>query len=430
MIEAKEILIGKISAKESLIGKLNNAIEKVYPTLQDKTIKPSIEEQKVKADEGVYGLNEITVESVTNEIDENIKSENIKQGTSILGVEGNVIELVGEEITITPKSEEQEFTPTAPANGFTKVKVWAQTGVDINDYFETTITNTNKEYFGRDNYIKQLPVITVASNVNSFANTFSSCDYIKELTITGDTSNVTTCYHMFYNNHFLVTAPTFNTANVTNMWNMFYYCNRLTIVPLYNTANVTTMQQMFSNCSALKSVPLFNTSNVTNMANMFSSSGVTTIPLLDTSNVTNMANMFSSCSYLVSIPQLNTLNATSFNYLFGYSSNLESVPMLNASKIVQVSGMFAGQKTKFTEFGGLQNLGQAYLTTQSANNSNYKLDLSTCPNLTHDSLMNVINNLYDISACNTQQLVLGATNLAKLTEAELLIAQNKNWSVS
>lgn len=46
--------------------------------------------------------------------------------------------------------------------------------------------------------------------------------------------------------------------------------------------------------------------------------------------------------------------------------------------------------------------------------------------------MNLINNLYDIASkgCKTQQLKLGATNLAKLSEEEIAIATNKGWSVS
>ena len=145
----EEIIVIEDATEEEIIV-MEEAIEKVYPELQDKTITPTREEQKIKADSGIYGLNEITIEPVTNEIDENIKSENIKSGISILGIEGNVVELVGEEITIQPKSYEQEIVPTAPSNGFSKVKVEAQSGVDINDYFETTITNSNSKDFGKD----------------------------------------------------------------------------------------------------------------------------------------------------------------------------------------------------------------------------------------------------------------------------------------
>ena len=75
---------------------------------------------------------------------------------------------------------------------------------------------------------------------------------------------------------------------------------------------------------------------------------------------------------------------------------------------------------------------KAFLTSQSANYYAYTINLSECTLLTHDSLMNVINKLYDIatSGCNTQSLTLGSTNLAKLTAEEIAIATNKGWTVS
>ena len=86
--------------------------------------------------------------------------------------------------------------------------------------------------------------------------------------------------------------------------------------------------------------------------------------------------------------------------------------------------------------GGFLNLGQAYKTTTSANYSSYKLDLSSCKKLTEQSLINVLTNLYDIKTkgCKAQQVVIGSTNLAKLTSEEgqqaLSNAQAKGWTVS
>lgn len=59
---------------------------------------------------------------------------------------------------------------------------------------------------------------------------------------------------------------------------------------------------------------------------------------------------------------------------------------------------------------------------------NYLTDIAE---LTHDSLMNVINNLYDIKSkgVKNQRLQLGNTNKAKLTAEEIAIATNKGWNV-
>jgi hypothetical protein len=67
------------------------------------------------------------------------------------------------------------------------------------------------------------------------------------------------------------------------------------------------------------------------------------------------------------------------------------------------------------------------------------LNLSTCTALTHDSLINVINGLYDLNltydvanggTLYTQTLNLGSTNKAKLTAEEIAIATAKGWTVS
>ena len=53
------------------------------------------------------------------------------------------------------------------------------------------------------------------------------------------------------------------------------------------------------------------------------------------------------------------------------------------------------------------------------------MDLSSSPKLTHESLMNVINNL----AASNATLTLGETNLAKLTDSEKKIATDKGWTL-
>ena len=56
--------------------------------LQDKTVSPTTNTQKIVADENYDGLGKVTINAVTNTIDSNIKSENIKKDVSILGVTG------------------------------------------------------------------------------------------------------------------------------------------------------------------------------------------------------------------------------------------------------------------------------------------------------------------------------------------------------
>ena len=63
-------------------------------------------------------------------------------------------------------------------------------------------------------------------------------------------------------------------------------------------------------------------------------------------------------------------------------------------------------------------------------NPNFKVSfsLSNSTQLTHDSLMVVINGLQTVTEAQT--LTLGETNLAKLTDAEKQIATDKGWTLA
>lgn len=67
--------------------------------------------------------------------------------------------------------------------------------------------------------------------------------------------------------------------------------------------------------------------------------------------------------------------------------------------------------------------------TTITGNPNFKTSLLlNLPNLTHDSLMVVINGLQTVTT--TRTLTLGPDNLAKLTEAEKQIATDKGWTLA
>ena len=109
----KAILEATLSVKDDLTGSLGIPVERIYPDLEDVTIKPSTEEQKWKSK--MYGYNEITIEPVTSEIDEDIQPENIKAGTNILGVDGK--ETVVDTEDATAMAENILEGQTAYVNG-------------------------------------------------------------------------------------------------------------------------------------------------------------------------------------------------------------------------------------------------------------------------------------------------------------------------
>lgn len=295
-------------------------------TLQNKTITPTVEKQVVFPDDNYNGLNKVTVNAVTNEIDKNIKSENIKNGVDILGVTGNYVG--------------NKYAPRY-------IKFGYYDGTDLD--YETANLDT--------------------SNITNMNDMFSNCANLTRLDLSG-----------------------FDTSKVTSMYRMFDTCSQLKTLDIssFDTSKVTSMYGMFKYCQNLKTLYLRD---------------------FDTSKVTNMYEMFSYCRKLTNIPKLNASNVTSISD-------------------------FVEECLGLKDFGGLENLGQAYSTTASANNNAYKLELHRSWQLTEQSLINVLNNLYDIKTkgCNTQQVVLESNNLSKLTSEEgqqaLSNAQAKGWTVS
>ena len=161
------------------------------------------------------------------------------------------------------------------------------------------------------------------------------------------------------------------------------------------------------------------------------------VPSLNIGNRTSLYDMFAQMNNLLSIEEIDTSNVTDMCGMFRECENLITIPALNAEKVTDIDGVLS-YTNSLTNLGGFINLGMAYDTSKEANFGDYTLQLgrlygeSYSKNLTHESLMNIINNLYDIKTkgCNAQKLILGTTNLRKLTSEEIAIATNKGWTVS
>lgn len=383
----------------------------VQPVLQEKTVTITENGTTITQNDSEYdGLSKVTtiVNVPKPELGEKTISTNGTYNSSDDSLDG-----YSKVIVNVP--EKQLGTKTITANGLYKAtddnldgysEVNVETsGVDINNYFVTSPTITKENYL-MNKLIKNIPMI--------------------------DTSNVIKMNQMFYYYSSLETIPLLDTSNVTNMNQMFYYCTSLKTIPLLDTSNVTDMGSMFNNCKSLQEIPTLNTSKVTSMGSMFyECSKLKQVSFSNTSALTNLNATFQRCKALeqVYIPQ--TGKVTNGNGAFYVCSNLQTINKLDGSSLINISAMFSSCP-KLANFGGIENLGKSYLTSASNNYMYYKLDLSDCTLLTHNSLMNVINGLYDIATkgCNTQQLVLGSTNLAKLTAEEIAIATSRGWSVS
>lgn len=291
------------------------------------------------------------------------------------------------------------------------------------------VTNMSCMFYNCDK-LTAIPQLDTSS-VTNMQQMFEGCSSLTTIPQL-DTHNVTDMSLMFRGCNSLITVPLLNIDKVIHINQMFNGCTSLTSIPQLNTSNATNAHGMFYRCTSLTTIPQLNTSKITNMKEMFyTCTSLTTMPQLDTNKVTDMIKMFYGCTSLTTIPQLDTSNVTSMQQMFYNCTSLTSIPQLNTSKVKDMSYIL-NYCSNLTTLGGFTNLGQAYDTTQKANYIYYTLSLRHSNNLTHDSLINVLNNLYDIAAkgCKTQNLELGSTNLEKLTEEEIAIATNKGWTVS
>ena len=239
-----------------------------------------------------------------------------------------------------------------------------------------------------------------------------------------DFSNVTDMTYMFSDCSSLQSIPNLNTSNATNMTYMFTGCAKLQNVPYFNTHNVTNMEYMFSGCTSLQSIPLLDTVNVQIMGGMFRDcSNVFEFPLLDTRNVTDMVCLFLNCNKITTIPQLDTTKVTNMIGMFYGCSSLQSIPLLECGKATLMNNFF-GYFTipTLTDLGGFKDL-KISITSGF---------LDMLPNLTVESLMNVINNVYDLTGngLSGQTLKFGQTNLDKLTPEQIAVATAKGWTLT
>ena len=245
---------------------------------------------------------------------------------------------------------------------------------------------------------------------------------------------------------------------ITNMESMFYNCSNLQTIPMIDTSNVSNMLNMFSNCINLQTIPEIDTSNVINMSFMFFSCGnLQTIPQIDTSKVTDARDMFEYCNNLKTLPNnLNFGSCTNFSEIFSDASSLTdysfletwiinpnadmgqmidntnttyvpAIPCVGDATYQQSAILWTTDNfSKLTYFGGW--IGRKY-------NVNKNNILKKMPNLTYESCISILNNLYDFTGngetpdSNQGQLKVHQNFLDTVGD-EISIGTSKGWQIT
>lgn len=214
---------------------------------------------------------------------------------------------------------------------------------------------------------------------------------------------------------------------ITDATNLFYSCKTLTSVPYFDASKIISAESMFDGCSKLTTIAQLIFGSLTNTKSMFSRcSLLSTIPLFDTSKVSIADSMFSYCINLTTIPQFDFSSLTSVKTMFQSLGKLQSLPLLDFGNVTNISTFFGySDNGNITDLGGFKNLKVDW-------NDNY--GLYRCPNLTHQSLINVITNLYDFRAngdtTTTKTLKLNSNSMSLLTDDDKTIAINKGWTLT
>lgn len=140
-------------------------------------------------------------------------------------------------------------------------------------------------------------------------------------------------------------------------------------------------------------------------------------------------NAQNNCNRISNLEEFNLLEThkmTSLNYSFTDCPKLKKISAIQCESLDTLSLLFNGSQPSLEDFGGFINIGK-----NIKNYTAYPLTVAKAPKLTHQSLMNIINGLYDISDRNINWLIvqLGEANYNKLTEDDIKIATDKGWTV-
>lgn len=279
--------------------------------------------------------------------------------------------------------------------------------------------------------------VSTATDISSLC---TSCSSLQEVNISGwDTSNVTNMSSMFKN---VVPAKlkiingieNLNTSKVTNMAYMFQGQAVLESLDLskWDMSNITDCGAMFSNCTSLKYPPITTFGNAKKPTTMVRYGTIYEKTTFAVDNSIEWKIVGSSNLYRAF---LHNYNVSQFNAVWE-TDEIVSVSDLFCETFDRVTSLKTFNLTSCGEtifysffFGGIGYLQNKNLTNfECRGTQNYNLDVSICPNLSKESLLNIIDCL--CTTTKTLTLSLGGTNLAKLTPSEIKLATDKGWTVS
>lgn len=280
------------------------------------------------------------------------------------------------------------------------------------------------------------------TNVSSTINGWLANYYVKDgntfdtSTILGSSLN-SLC--MGWSMKYIPKIITNNTK--TDLTNLYRNVTKVTTIDVtgIDFSVVTTIGGIFRGCTSLQTIDFTgcNIANIDDFSGAFrEDTSLTTITGGNDVNATQLSYMCYGCTNLTTFNLNLKGTPTAINNTFGGCTNLENIDLHNLDfSSITGADVSNNVSTFFSNSNNLKNLvfpknvGVGYSASLTANVSTASILLNNATQLTHDSLMSVINSVADLTGKNQQTINLGATNLAKLTNDEIAIATAKNWHV-
>ncbi len=323
---------------------------------------------------------------------------------------------------------------------------------DFSGWCTTNVTSVSTMFYCCY-YLKSIDVSNWnVTNVTTFASLFYCCYGLCKIKGLNTWENAVKCNNlsgMFYMTNRLIqdidlSALAIGTGDVTNInlssifywsgitsvnisgWKLgnsqngmaFYYCFNLrnfiydnnTVLPRYTSA-----ASLFNTCKKIENISI---------------RGADFKTLVTNPNGAFYQYFCYTCTNVKKIEFINCLfptdvtindNSSSYGYLFFYNYSLEYLDVRDMDFSV-----FTGTYAHLYAFRSCYRLADFYPPKNISKNLNITGDYS----LTHESLQRIITNLVDLSGQTSQNIAMGAYNVAKLTQEDKDAMAAKNWTYS
>lgn len=424
---------------------------------QDVVVNASYTDVVVDKPSGAY-IKKVTVPAVNSSVDGNIQPENIKQNIEILGVVG----------TYTGKPQDI-FKPIPAGNSNGKVGlIMALTNLPDGCSF----ASSDASHTFKSTYIVKIPNIDF-SNVTKLDYAFSYCKNITDMSNLRNLNNVQMMNYTFSyteSPNCILNLDVPNATSLsyccqyakfkeihlkvsskcTNLKGFCYYCNTPTII-IDSDEIINPSMEAFLSHAMSNPITCIISDNIrpTNLKEFASCTPSASIPeytpmdfSINASECTTCLNMF---RYNVGIKSVEfrgeSRKVTTFREAFcaasNYTPSLHTIRNLYFDSCTNIYKIF-DYSTNLTTIEGFYNLGMAY-SQNTEYYSIYTLDLIQLTKLTYESLMNIINGLYDLNisykvaeggTLYRQKVIMSSESIAKLTADEIAIATNKGWDIA